>query len=278
LKLTPSGNFSWARPMYAAAGSWLYPRGGVAVAGSKVVVAGEIYGGPNLFGPTYSSGYLGLSTSGVGDYDGFVASFDPAGNLYNAVTLGNSSTDDKVARLVANATGDVFLTGYGYCNGGLAFGTNVVAAAASPSGWVGYVAKLGTKLNLEWIVGATPATDSDCYPASIAIDSSGCNLYVTGEILGTVDFDPSSSTDLESASATPRSDGSIHAYDAYHPFIWSLDKNGVHSWVEQPAFGPEPGSGGRGNDIAVSSLGRLSVVGGFFDSSIPGSGAFIYRK
>jgi hypothetical protein len=143
---------------------------------------------------------------------------------------------------------------------------------------VGYVAKLGIKLNLEWIVGAAPEVDSHCYAKAIAIDATGCNLYVTGSFQGTVDFDPSPGIDLEEAPATPRSDGSVHSYDVYHAFLWALDHNGRHSWVESPQFGPEPGSGGSGQDIAVSDLGRLSVVGWHFDTGISTVGAFIYRK
>jgi hypothetical protein len=78
-----------------------------------------------------------------------------------------------------------------------------VVSATNANGWVGYVAKLGIKLNLEWIVGAAPEADSQCYAKAIAIDATGCNLYVTGSFQGTVDFDPSSGSDLEEAPATP---------------------------------------------------------------------------
>ncbi len=277
LKLNASGDFEWVRPMYATTASHVYPTG-MTVAGTRVAIAGYLHGSPILFGPTPTGRYVTLETGGELEDDSFVASFEADGDLYNAVRLGNDATDDSAMGLVANAAGEVFVTGYAYSSGGLAFGTNDVVSATGPNGWVGYVAKLGIKLNLEWIVGAAPEVDSHCYAKAIAIDATGCNLYVTGSFQGTVDFDPSPGIDLEEAPATPRSDGSVHSYDAYHAFLWALDHNGRHSWVESPEFGPESGSGGGGEDIAISPLGRLSVVGRYFDSGISTEGAFIYRK
>jgi hypothetical protein len=277
LKLNVSGDFEWVRPMYATTGSYVYPTG-VTVAGPRVAIAGNLHGSPIVFGPTPTGGYVTLETAGEWESDSFVASFEADGDLYNAVCLGNDATDDSAMGLVSNAAGEVFVTGYAYSSGGLAFGTNDVVSSTGPNGWVGYVAKLGIKLNLEWIVGAAPEADSHCYAMAIAIDATGCNLYVTGSYHGGVDFDPTEASDRVEALSSPGSDGSTHIYDASNLFIWSLDCNGRHSWVESPGFGPEPGSGGSGQDIAISPLGRLSVVGWLFDSGISTAGAFINRK
>jgi hypothetical protein len=277
LKLNASGDFEWVRPMYATTASYVYPIG-VTVAGPRVAIAGHLHGSPILFGPTPTGGYVTLESAGYWEYDSFVASFEADGDLYNAVCLGNDATDDSAMGLASNAAGEVFVTGYAYSSGGLAFGTNDVVSATSPNGWVAYVAKLGIKLNLEWIVGTAPEADSQCYANAIAIDAMGCNLYVTGTYRGGVDFNPTEAIDRVEALSSPGSDGSTHIFDSSNLFIWSLDCNGRHSWVESPGFGPEPGSGGSGQDIAISPLGRLSVVGWLFDTGISTEGAFIYRK
>jgi Secretion system C-terminal sorting domain len=125
--------------------------------------------------------------------------------------MGNTAVDNQ---------GNVFTCGIFKGTKDFDPGIGVANLTASGRNYDIFICKLNSLGNYEWAYkfGASFAEDK----CSLALDNSG-NVYVTGNMLGTIDFDPGAGI----VNLSPSSPGNSNT------FILKLTNNGLFSWVKQ---------------------------------------------
>ncbi len=182
-KLDASGNFLWAKSI---GGSSATEEGrGIKIDASNNVYLTGFFSGTADFDPGVGTYTLASN----GNSDNYVAKLNSTGNFVWAKQIGGSSAE-KSFWLSLDGAGNVYTTGY--------FSTTVdfdpgagVANLTSSGINDAFVSKLDALGNYIWaksFVGTTYMSGN-----SIIIDASN-NVYTTGYFQGTVDFDPSAST------------------------------------------------------------------------------------
>ncbi len=246
LKLDSSGNFIWAK---AVGGGGTDTAIGMTVDGSGNVYATGQFGGMADFDP--GAGTLNLTSAGGQDV--FFLKLDPSGALVWAKAVGGPNDDVGYSVAVDNsgnvyATGDFsntvdFDPGPGVFSLSGAGQTDVFFLKLDPSGNFAWAGKVG--------VGGSDKS------FSVAVDSSA-NVYATGFVEGTVDFDPGAGVFELSTGAGGRI------------FVLKLDTSGAFVWAK--VFGG-PGNE-TGSEVAVDDSGKVYVVGRFSGTADfdPGAG------
>lgn len=181
-KLDASGNFVWAKTI----GAPVLGDGGndiVVDATGNVIVAGTFIGSQMDFDP--GAGTYTMAT--VGAQDVFVLKLDNGGNFMWAKSWGGVNQDDT-RDLVLDAAGNIFTSGY-YSNvcdfdPGAGSYTLTTAPISIPDG---FLTKLDASGNFVWA--AKFGASSYDFVNGIANDAAG-DIYMTGQFVGTVDFDP----------------------------------------------------------------------------------------
>ncbi|PIF34256.1 beta-propeller repeat-containing protein [Flavobacterium sp. 9] len=122
-----------------------------------------------------------IKKASAGDFDIFIAKYDPDGRLLYANTIGGKERDYGQA-ITADDNGNVYVTGYfaGICDFDLGKGT---ANLSSQDGVHLFFAKYDA--NGEYVY----AKNINGNSSGIANDDKG-NIYLTGYYEGTADFDP----------------------------------------------------------------------------------------
>ncbi|SVD69385.1 uncharacterized protein METZ01_LOCUS422239, partial [marine metagenome] len=130
--------------------------------------------------------------------DVFVSKLDSSGNYVWAKSFGGTKQD--VGNSVAvDSSGNVYTTGFfqGTADFDPGAGTTNLTTTGPEVGDDVFVSKLDSAGDLLWVKGFGGAEYSFYGPDdrgySVALDSSG-NVYITGQFLGTVDFDPGAGT------------------------------------------------------------------------------------
>jgi hypothetical protein len=190
-----------------------------------------------------------------GQADVFISKLDAAGNFVWTKSFGSGNWEQ--ANSLAVASGYVYTTGY--FSGPVDFnpgpGTfNLQSSGGSPDA---FISKLDASGNFVWAVKfGGKGTDEG---VGITLDSWG-NVYATGSIIDTVDFDPGPGT------YTLASHG---YYDAY---ISKLDASGALVWAKNV------GGNSAGSSLATDAVGNVYTVGSFESSAAvdfdPGPGTF----
>jgi hypothetical protein len=246
-KLDTDGNLEWA----VSFGGDLYDRGtSVSTDASGNVFTTGIFRNAVDFDP--GSGVNNLTSAG--GYDVFVHKLDTDGNFVWARSFGGGSWDDAGLAVTADASGNVYTTGFFYETVDFDPGSGVSDLTSEGDRDV-FLQKLDASGNFEWAVAYGSSIRDE--GTSITTDASG-NIYLTGIFQETVDFDPGSGvTNLTSAGN-------------WDVFLQKLDADGNSIWA---------GSfGGEGMDdvgcIALDASGDVYTTGSFrntvdFD---PGSG------
>ena len=179
-KYDSSGNYIWAKRF----GNGLGDVGtGIAVdAGSNVYITGTFRVGVT-FGPS-------ISASSVGQSDDFIAKFDNSGNCIWGKGFGSVFIDNSYG-IVVDASSNVYITG-GF-NGTVDFDPSTTGTVnlTSAGGADIFMAKYDASGNYVWAKRFGSSTNNDV-GYGIAVDASE-NVYIAGQFLGTVDFDPSTS-------------------------------------------------------------------------------------
>jgi hypothetical protein len=164
-----------------------------------------------------NAGFYYLSSTGTQSM--FITKYDNSGNLVWAKVMGGvSGTNCTGYAVVTDASGSIYLTGaFGGTidfdpNSGV---TNLTSAGSNDI----FICKLDALGNLLW-VNRIGSSNND-YGRTIALDSSN-NVYIAGDFLGTVDFNPSAGTTNITSDTT--------WFDAY---ILKLDTDGNFIWVKQ---------------------------------------------
>ena len=199
-----------------------------------------------------------------GGSDIFVQKLDASGNLVWVRQIGGTDGERSLA-IVADASGNVFITGY--FKGTVDFDPGPETFNLTSTSWYGplandiFVLKLDALGNLVWAK-QMGGFESDI-GNSIEIDDSG-NVFTTGHFNGTADFDPGPGIFNLSAS------GSFGNHDI---FILKLDTDGNFVWVKQIGGAEDD----NGQSLKVDNLGNIFVTGTFSESVDfdPGPDTFI---
>lgn len=177
----------------------------------------------------------------TGDYDVFVAKFDPAGNHIWSKRFGDDS-DQFAQGLGVDGAGNVLVTGYFY--GDLDFGGGPLTGDVDI-----FVAKLDPSGNHIWSQRFGDATDQ--YGYNVAADGSG-NVLVSGYYWGDVDF----------------GGGTLTSAGDYDVFVAKFDSTGTHIWSKR--FGDASQQAGYG--LAVDGVGNVLLAGYIFGTVDFGGG------
>ena len=252
-KLSPSGNFLWAKQI---SGSGTLDNGqgnSISVDTSDNIYVTGCFKGTFDFDP--GAGLFGLTSTGFGD--AFITKFSSSGNLIWAkaiggtnIAYGNSITVDPFGNIYTDGT----FQGTADFNPGA--GTfNLTSAGMDDI----FISKLDNSGNFIWAKSFGDVMSDFCW--AIATDAFG-NVYTTGGFNGTVDFDPGGGTFILSAPG-----GYAYIYiskfDSSGNFVWAKDFVGNSSLI--------------GQSVKVDALGNVYTIG-LYDGSIdfdPGSGTFI---
>jgi Beta-propeller repeat len=199
-KLNTNGVFVWAKNFEGAVSD-------IALDSSGIYMTGT-FSGRSDFDPTQGRFLL----TSAGGTDVFVSKFSTAGTFQWAKRMGGSDQDGLYGGLAItlDTMSNIYLTG-GFYSPTADFdpgpGTYNLSNHGVASSDV-FVVKLTSAGNFDWAVSAG-STNAD-YGYGVAVDSAG-NVYVTGSVSGTVDFDPG--TGIYELSGPTRG------------FVWKLIQN-----------------------------------------------------
>jgi hypothetical protein len=241
-KLDAGGAHLWSKQFASIgggmAGGAVNSRGISVDASGGVLVTGSFSG---------SADFGGMTMTGAGTSDVYVAKLDAGGAPVWSKRFGSPGTVAEGRSIVVDASGNVVACGnfLGSVNIGAAALTNMGAQDV-------YIAKLsgdGTPLwSQQLSVGGASAT-ATC--GSVTVDAGG-NVIVTGDFSGSVTF---------GGDMLPSAGGA-------DVFLAKLDPTGVYAWSKR--FGD--GSDQRGIGVAADPTGHVAAVGNFFGSVNFGGG------
>jgi len=235
LKLTPAGNFDWARSI----GSNL----GTTGEGLSVDAQGTVHMAGNFSGTGDLDPGAGTVTAiTTGNIDIYLIELDSAGIYQWGIDFGGSSVDGCAA-ITQDVSGDIYMTGY--FSGACDFDPTASTTSLSATGVDAFVTKYSTSGGLTWAKklggGGTDGA------ADIAVDFTG-NVFTTGYFDGTADFDPGAGT-VTFTAATGISDA----------FVSCLTTTGAYSWAAQMGGT----SVDAGQAIALDVTGNVYTTGRF---------------
>ncbi|HAQ03406.1 MAG TPA: hypothetical protein DCQ88_01180, partial [Acidimicrobiaceae bacterium] len=240
-KLDSSGNYVWAKNFGAVAGMFSFNRGeAVAVDSSNNVYITGSFTGTVDFDPGPGTANLTASNNNKT----FVLKLDSSGNLVWVKQIGSRT----VTSIALDSSGNVYTTGD--FNGTADFdpGAGTTNLTQNGGGYDAFVSKLDSSGDLVWAKSFGGSGSHSLYSNSVAVDSSG-NVYTTGQLWSTADFDPGAgTTNLTSVSGTD-------------VFVSKLDSSGDLVWAAN--FGGEGTSAEDGTSVAVDSSGNAYITGEF---------------
>ncbi|MFA5781679.1 MAG: SBBP repeat-containing protein [Bacteroidales bacterium] len=239
---------------------------------SGIVSFGQIPGWPwakNIGGSNYDQGnsittdgfgnaYLtgGFKSSAItfgsatltnaGNYDVFIAKYDPSGNVLWAQRAGGSG-DDWGYSITTDSLGNVYLTGM-FKSSTITFGSTTLTNAGSNTRDI-FIVKYDPSGNVLWAQNAGGSNDDS--GNSISADSLG-NVYLTGNFKSSVITFGSTTLTNDTTNGTP------------DMFFVKYNANGNVLWAQRAG-----GTGGDdGNSISTDSYGNIYLTGYFQSSAI----------
>ena len=246
-KLDPSGNPVWAKRFGGAAAQYgqslaVDPQG-------NVTLLADGFG-------TVDFGAGGLTSAG--DYDMFVARFDPGGNLFWAKRFGGAGGDVGQG-VAADAAGNIVLIGKS--DGAIDFGGGALAGAGALDAVIAKLDPLGSLLWAKrWGDGANQ------FGADVAVNAQN-EVLVTGGFEGSIDL----------------GGGALAAVGSVDMYTGKLTAGGAHLWSERfGAVGASPSAlgiaaGTAGDAFVVGQLSGTLDFGGGALTAVGGSDAFVVR-
>ena len=229
---------------------WNWARSGTgngSVEGSTVAtdVSGNIYVSGYFTSNTVTIGAFTLQNEGLSFNDGFLAKYDPLGNVLWAQRFGGYN-NDRGTSVTTDKDGNVYLTGYFY-SPTIAFGTDTLKNAGN----VGdiFIVKFDSSGKILWAKreGAVALE----IPHSIHVDSNN-NMLVTGRF---------SSNSITFGSTTLLLAGSMDV------FLVKYNSKGELLWAK----GAGGGSNDEGYHVTTDASGNIYVAGYFTQPSNFGS-------
>jgi FlgD Ig-like domain len=231
-KLSPGGTFVWGLRFGDA--SFQYCSALAVDAANNLAISGAFLGSI-LFGG-------GNTLTSAGDYDAFVAKFNPAGVHQWSKRFGDANWQDSSC-ITMTGIGDVIIGGH--FDGTFSFGGPNVTGLYDI-----FIAKFDTAGNYQWSKDFGDGASQYC--SAIAIDLSQ-NVIITGHTYGTVNFGGS---DLSGVADV---------------FVAKFDAAGTHQWSK--SFGDTNFQ--TGWSLAIDASSNVIVAGHFFGWLTFGSGLLV---
>jgi hypothetical protein len=252
LKLDNAGNLIWAKAFSGLNDEYGY--------GIDVDYAGNVFTTGNFngtvdFDPSINT--YNLTSTNVTTRDIFITKLDTSGNFLWAHSFGDS-LDDIGYKIAVDSIGNSYTIGRFYDTIDFDPGIGIYQLITNQGSGNGFILKLNPSGALVWangIVGLGDVTLLD-----INLDNIN-NIYVTGNLAYTADFDPSSAT------------YNLTTNGGYDLIIAKYDNTGSLDWAKNMG-GYIPNSGGAsGNGIVTDEFSNVYITGGFsatmdFDPSI----------
>jgi gliding motility-associated-like protein len=180
VKLTPDGNFVWAKMLGGATTDEL----GLAI---KTDTNGNTYG-TGLYTGTWDfdpgASVFNLTAPATAGQDFYIVKLNSSGDFVWAKSMGSATTDDRVTDLALDDSG-VYAAGYFDGTGDFDPGPAEFTITGESDS---YVVKLDLNGNFVWAF-ASGDTGSGTVTKVMALDPSG-NIFVTGGFNPTLDADP----------------------------------------------------------------------------------------
>ncbi len=226
-KITPAGNFLWAKTFKATDGE---RDNRIAIDDSaNVYIAGGFWGSAAKFGNDTA-----VSKGGI---DIFVVKFDSAGTQKWVRTAG-SAYDDRANSVTVDKYGDVYVTGE--FRDKVSFDGDTINNYGGPNGRDIFVAKI--KSNGNWVWGKRAGSNSGNERGNRIIGDAKGNIYVTGEFRDSAKF----------SSQIP-----LISTNDVQVFVASIDTSGKWQWALQGGSPVED----RGNGLATDDSCNVYVCG-----------------
>jgi hypothetical protein len=241
-KYSAGGNLVWSKDIGTASNSVQ----DIAVSSSGDVYITGYFTNTCDFDP--GAGTQNLTAAGSGWEDIFVGKYDSSGNYVWAKKFGGAGTyHDRGNRIVVDGSGNCYFSGY--FSKAVDFGNGFPIGSATNNYYEGFLCKYTSAGNYSWAVNFTSSTGNVCYQSSaLAIDVNG-KIDMTGDFIGTANFDPlNSGTSMTSASSTM--DVFVTRYNSTNGFVTGgLFKLGSSSFADY------------GSDISADASGDFYVTG-----------------
>lgn len=193
-------------------------------------------------------------TSVAGSSDAFVVKLNAAGTLVWARKVGGPSADHALG-VAVDGSGNVYMAGF--FSGTADFDPGPATLSLTSAGdQDAFVVKLNSSGTLVWArhVGG----DGQDQPYTVAVDGAG-NVYLTGDFIGTADFDPGPAVVSFTSLA-----------EDYDAFVVKLNASGGLVWARQ--FGGTGAEAAYG--LALDAVGNVYLAG-YFEGTAdfdPGAG------
>ncbi|WP_026464351.1 SBBP repeat-containing protein [Adhaeribacter aquaticus] len=217
--------------------------------------SGNIYVSGN-FESSITFGNITLNSSG--DYDLFIAKYDPAGNVLWAKSAGGSGSD-KSRSIAVDGAGNVYITGR-FKSSRASFGSFTLSNTGDDDV---FIAKYDASGNIIWAKSAG-GTSTD-QGNGIAVDRSG-NVYVTGSFYTTVSFGGTTLT------STGDREMFIAKYDGSGNLLWAKSAGGPYH-----DHGMEVAVDGSGNAYIIGEYYKTGTFGGVLLTSDGDSDIFVAK-
>jgi hypothetical protein len=239
-KLDASGNFVWAKHF---GGTGFDLSSGICTDTSGNVYLTGFFEGTVDFDP--SANIFNL-TANVNATDSFIVKLDANGNFIWAKSIGGSG-ETKTESLGIDASGYLLITGYFDGTTDFNPSTSITKNITTKGSRDIFISKLDNSGNLVWV--KTIGSTSSDYGTSSVQDATG-NIYITGDFLETVDFDPN--VGIANLVATSQSS-----------FVLKLDGSGEYLWAKKIGGGINNPYIYQGKRIALDSSNNIYTTGIF---------------
>jgi len=211
LKLDSSGNFLWAVSIEGMADVNLKSKITIDASGNILMIGN--YKGTVDFDP--GTAVFNLSSTSTFS-DVFILKLDNNGQFIWAKSFGGLGADDG-KDIITDANNNIYTTGSFTGNGDFDPGNNVYTLNNNGAYDI-FISKLDANGDFVWAKSIGGNYSDDGY--GISLDASN-NVYVAGNFLDVVDFDPGSGV------------YNLTAMASWDPFVLKLDSNGDFIWAKQ---------------------------------------------
>lgn len=213
-KIDANGNYVWAKSI----GGRSTDRGtGIAVDASGNVYTAGCFRGTVDFDP--GTGSYPLTSAGY--YDILVSKLDAAGNFVWARKMGGAN-DDIASSIALDGAGNVYTTGTFSSTADFDPGAGTQNLTSVSFFDDVFISKLDAAGNFVWA--KSYGNSNPDYSPALTVDASG-NIYATGILDGTIDFDPGPGvTNLTSAG---NYDVYVTKFNATGNFVWAKGMGGT---------------------------------------------------
>lgn len=214
-KLDVNGDFQWAIKIGSTLADYVYD---IATDNTGNVYVSGGFQGTVDFDPSASV----VSLTSVASQDGYIAKYSPTGSLVWVKQIGGTSQIDLFT-LTVDAANNVFVAGsfYGQVDFDPGVGTYTLDAFGA---YHGFVLKLDSNGDFVWA--KQLKGDTEISVLDIELDNDG-NVFVVGEFIDEVDFDPGAANFFMTSSVVGIRDAFILKLDNLGGFVWAKQLGGT---------------------------------------------------